>query len=147
MSDWSLGIKEMSWVEHTREEVDFIIEALALRGGERVLDLACGYGRHALELARRGYVVVGVDYTAAYIADAQETAQREGLGGAEFVQGDVREVAYEGEFDVVLNMADGAIGYFDTDAENLWLFDVIGRALRPGGKHVMGICSAEHAAA
>jgi hypothetical protein len=98
-------------------------------------------------LARRGYTVVGVDITAAYVADARETAQREGLGRAEFVQGDVREVAYEGEYDVVLNMADGAIGYFDTDAENLRLFDVIGRALQPGGKHVMGICSAEHAAA
>ncbi len=145
VEDWSLSIKEMSWVEHTVEEVDFVVEALALRGGERVLDLACGYGRHALELARRGYRVVGVDITAAYIADARASAAQEGLG-AEFVLADVREVAYAAEFDVVLNMADGAIGYFDTDAENLRLFDVIGRALRPGGRHVMGVCSAEHAA-
>lgn len=135
----------MSWVEHTTEEVDFIVEALALRGGERILDLACGFGRHSLELARRGYPVVGVDITPEYVADARGTAAQEGLA-AEFVVADVREVAYAGEFDVVLNMADGAIGYFDTDAENLRLFDVIGRALRSGGKHVMGVCSAEHAA-
>ena len=76
--DWSLDIKKMSWVEHTVEEVDFIIEALALRGGERVLDLACGFGRHSLELARRGYKVVGVDITPEYIADARRTAQARG---------------------------------------------------------------------
>ncbi len=144
--DWSLDIKKMSWVEHTVEEVDFIIEALALRGGERVLDLACGFGRHSLELARRGYKVVGVDITPEYIADARRTAQAEGLA-VEFIQADVREVAFRDEFDVTLNMADGAIGYFESDAENLRLFDVIARSLRRGGVHVMGICSADHAIA
>lgn len=144
MSDWSLDIKAMSWVEHTREEVDFILEALGLRGDERVLDLACGFGRHALELARRGYSVVGVDVTPAYIADARSTAEQENLS-VEFLQADVRTVSFEDEFDVVLNMADGAIGYFETDEENLELFDVIGRALRVGGKHLMGVCSAAHA--
>ncbi len=143
--DWSLGIKEMSWVEHTHEEVDFLVEALQLGGGERVLDLACGFGRHALELARRGYSVVGVDITAAYIADARAAAAREGLV-VEFLQGDVLAVPFVDAFDVVLNMADGAIGYFPTDEQNLDLFDVIGRALRIGGKHAMGVCSAAHAA-
>ncbi len=46
---------------------------------------------------------------------------------------------------MVLNMADGAIGYFKTDDENLKLFDVIGTALKTGGRHVMGVCSATHA--
>ena len=144
MTGWTLAIKNMSWVERTGREVDFIIEALGLRGGERVLDLACGFGRHALELARRGYEVTGVDYTPAYIEDARESARREELA-AEFVEADVLRVAYRGEFDVVLNMADGAIGYFATEEQNLRLFDVIAAALRPGGKHVMGVCSADHA--
>ena len=128
---WSLSIKEMSWVEHTREEVDFVVEALALEGGERVLDLACGYGRHSLELARRGYDVVGVDITPAYIADARAAAAGEGLD-VTFLQGDVREVPFVDAFDVVLNMADGAIGYFPTEEGNLALFDAIGRSLRVG---------------
>lgn len=58
----------------------------------------------------------------------------------------MREVAFVDAFDVVLNMADGAIGYFPTEEANLALFDIIGRALRVGGKHVMGVCSAAHAA-
>lgn len=141
--DWSLDIKEMSWVEHTREEVDFIIQAAGLRGSERILDLACGFGRHSLELARRGYAVLGVDCTEAYVQDARASAAAEGLG-AEFLHADVLDLARGEEFDVVLNMADGAIGYFETEEENLELFDVIS-SLRPGGKHVMGVCSADHA--
>lgn len=144
MGGWTLDIKQMSWVENTMKEVDFILEALHLQGRERILDLACGFGRHALELARRGYAVVGVDYTAAYIADARQTAAQEQLT-AEFRHTSVLDVAFHEEFDVVLNMADGAIGYFLTEAENLKLFDVIGNALRPGGKHVMGVCSADYA--
>jgi len=55
-------------------------------------------------------------------------------------------VPFVDAFDVVLNMADGAIGYFPTEEGNLALFDAIGRSLRVGGKHVMGVCSAAHAA-
>jgi cyclopropane fatty-acyl-phospholipid synthase-like methyltransferase len=60
---WSLDIQDMSWVEHTKEEVDLIVKTMRLTGSERVLDLACGFGRHAIELAKRGYSVVGVDIT------------------------------------------------------------------------------------
>lgn len=141
---WSLDIKEMSWVEHTREEVDFVVQALGLRGRERILDLACGFGRHSLELARRGYAVVGVDITPEYIADARATAQAEGLS-AEFREANVLAVEDRRAFDVVLNLADGAIGYFPTEEENLRLFDVVAEALKPGGTHVMAVCSADHA--
>ena len=50
---WSLDIKSMSWVEDTENQVDFIIKTLNLNGTEKILDLACGYGRHALSFARR----------------------------------------------------------------------------------------------
>ena len=57
----------MSWVENSAREVDFILDLCDLKPGARILDLACGFGRHALELAGRGYAVVGVDITPAYI--------------------------------------------------------------------------------
>ena len=141
---WPLDIKTHSWVEDTENQVDFILQTLALTGKERILDLACGFGRHSLSLARRGFSVVGVDYTNVYIEDAVQSAQASGLT-AEFVHADVLDVRYDSEFDVVLNLADGAIGYFQDDRDNLKLFDVIARALKPGGQHLMDVCNAEHA--
>lgn len=142
--EWSLAIKDESWVEDTENQVDFIIKTLGLSGGERILDLACGFGRHALALAQRGFTVVGVDLTQAFIDDAAQRAKALSLP-ATFIQADIRTVSFESAFDVVLNLADGAIGYLETDEENLKIFDVIARALKPGGKHFMDVCNAEHA--
>lgn len=141
---WTLDIKNGSWVEDTENQVDFLVKTLGLTGKERILDLACGFGRHSLSLARRGFSVVGVDLTAAYIDDAVKTAKAEGLN-AQFLNADLRDLQFENEFDVVLNLADGAIGYLETDEENLKIFDVISRALKPGGKHFMDVCNASHA--
>lgn len=142
---WSLDIKDQSWVEDTENQVDFIIKTLELTGKERVLDLACGFGRHSLSLARRGFSVVGVDITKDYIDDAKREAKSASVE-VDFILSDIRDIKYSNEFDVVLNLADGAIGYLENDEENLKLFDVISNALKPGGKHFMDICNAEHAA-
>jgi len=141
---WSLDIKNNSWVEDTENQVDFIIKILELKGTERILDLACGYGRHVLSLARRGFQVVGVDITKDYIDDAVKTAKEENLD-IEFICSDIRGINFKNEFDIVLNLADGAIGYLETDEENLKIFDVIANALQSGGKHFMDVCNAEHA--
>jgi len=141
---WTLSIQDMSWVEHTAQEVDFLVQALQLQGNERVLDLACGFGRHSLELAHRGYRVLGVDITPAYIDEARKRAQDDRLD-AQFVCADLREVSFHGEFDVVLNLADGAIGYLEDAEENLKIFDLIASSLTPGGKHLMGVCNGAYA--
>lgn len=52
--NWTLDIHNMSWVEDTNRQVDFLINQLQLKGTEKILDLACGFGRHSLEFARRG---------------------------------------------------------------------------------------------
>jgi len=141
---WSLDIKNQSWTEETKQQVDFLIKALHLRGNEKILDLACGFGRHSLEFARRGFSVVGVDITKEYIEDAKNTAEKEKLP-ARFLHMDIRDIPFFEEFDVVLNMADGAIGYLENDEENLKIFRVISKALKPGGKHFMDIMSADYA--
>ncbi len=133
---WNLDIMNQSWTENTVSQVDFIIKTLELNGNEKILDLACGYGRHALEFAKRGYEVVGVDITKQYVDYGNEQAKKHHFP-AHFIQSDIRQVPFENEFDVVLNMADGAIGYLENDEENYKIFEVISKALKPGGKHYM----------
>ena len=141
---WTLDIKQQSWTENTKEQVDFIIKCLGLNGNERILDLACGYGRHSLEFAKRGYKVTGIDITKIYIEDAIREAKNEGLD-AEFICSDIREVNFENEFDVVLNLGDGAIGYLENDSENLKIFDIIAKALKKVGRSFMDIQSGDYA--
>jgi SAM-dependent methyltransferase len=127
---------DMTWAENTGREVDRLVRMLRPTGAERILDLACGNGRHALELTRRGFEVVGVELAGPLVDVAKEDAEREGLD-VTYVQADLREMGFEDEFDVVLNLNDGAIGYFETEEENLRSFAAVSRALRPGGRQLM----------
>jgi SAM-dependent methyltransferase len=115
----------------TRSEVDFIEQALSLREDAAVLDVACGGGRHALELARRGYAVEGVDASAALIGYATRSAYTAALR-ARFVQSDMRALAYERQFDAVLVM-NSSLGFFG-DAENRATLGRLAGALIDGGK-------------
>jgi SAM-dependent methyltransferase len=127
---------EMAWTERTVSEVDRALRILQPEGGERILDMACGSGRHSLELVRRGFSVVGADISHELIEIARRDAANEGLE-AEFVEADVRDLSYEAEFDLVLNLNDGAIGYLESDEENQRTFMMIARVLRSGGRNLV----------
>jgi SAM-dependent methyltransferase len=129
---------EMAWTERTGAEIDRALTMLRPQGGERILDLACGTGRHSLELVRRGFSVVGVEIGAELVEIARRDAAEQSLE-AEFVEGDLRELAFDGEFDIVLNLNDGAVGYFETEEENHRTFEVISRALKPGGQNLIQV--------
>lgn len=134
----------MPWADRTEAEVDRAIAMLRPEGGERVLDLACGIGRHSLELRRRGFEVVGVDISPDLLEMAERAAAEAGLE-VSFMQADLRELELSAEFDLVLSLNDGAVGYFETDAENYRTFEVVSNALRPGGGHLMQLPNVLHA--
>jgi SAM-dependent methyltransferase len=127
---------EMTWTERTEAEVNRALQMLRPQGGERILDMACGSGRHSLELVRQGFSVVGVDISPELIEIALSEAEGQ-PGDLTFIESDLRDVDFEAEFDIVLNLNDGAIGYLETDEENHRSFEVISRALRPGGKNLV----------
>lgn len=127
---------EMAWTDRTEQEVDRALKMLRPQGGERILDLACGSGHHALELARRGFSVVGADISVDLIEIARSEAGGQDVD-ASFVEGDLRELDFDAEFDIVLNLNDGAVGYFESDEENHRTFEVITRALKPGGQNLV----------
>jgi len=117
------------------EEVDGIEKILRLRPGSRVLDLACGAGRHAVELARRGHEVVGYDLSPALLREARAAARRAHVKLA-FVRGDMREIPYAGTFDAVVNMFD-SFGYFERVEDDRKVLGGVARALRRRGKFLM----------
>jgi SAM-dependent methyltransferase len=127
---------DMAWTDRTEAEVERAMRMLRPAGGERVLDLACGSGRHSLELRRRGFEVVGADISPQLLEIARRDAETEELD-VDFVEADLRDLDFEDEFDIVLSLNDGAIGYLETDEENLRTFEVISRSLRLGGRHLM----------
>jgi SAM-dependent methyltransferase len=124
------------WADRTGAEVDRALAMLGAQGDERVLDMACGTGRHSLELARRGHSVVGVDISPDLLAIAEADAGEQSLE-VSFLAADLRELDFDEEFDLVLNLNDGAIGYFETEEENQRTFEVIAAALRPGGGNLL----------
>src|SRR5437588_4376384 len=97
--------------ERTPIEIDQLEALLQLRPPIQILDLPCGQGRHAIELARRGYEVTGVDLSEAMLSVARERAERTGVR-ARFVLGDMREPLQGGHFDLILNLFT-SLGYFD----------------------------------
>lgn len=129
---------EMAWTERTESEIQRALTMLRPQGGERILDLGCGTGRHSLELVRQGFSVVGVEISAELVEIAKREAEAQGLE-ATFIEADLRELDFEGEFDIVLNLNDGAIGYFETDEENHRTFEVISRALKQGGQNLIQV--------
>jgi len=112
-------------------ETDLICSLGPVERDNRVLDLACGHGRIANRLAERGASVTGYDLTPAFLERARADAARRGVS-VEYVQGDMRDLAWSETFDVVINWFT-AFGYFD-DAQNRRILEAIRRCLRPGGR-------------
>ena len=106
-----------------------------------VLDLCCGPGRHALEFARRGFQVTGVDRTTRYIEAARAAARREGLT-VEFVQEDMRRFHRPAVFDLALNLF-SSFGYFTDAEENLQVLRNLHASLTPGGTVLLEMAGKE----
>jgi SAM-dependent methyltransferase len=133
----------MAFTKGTEQEVTFLVDALGLQVGERVLDVGCGPGRHSLALARRGLDVVGVDLSPDFVALACDAAAAEGLS-ARFELVDVRELAFEAEFDAAICLCQGGFGLLGGRDEPAVLAR-IARAVRPGGRLALTAFSAAFA--
>lgn len=124
----------------TDQEVGFIMKILNLPPESDILDLYCGYGRHAIELAKKGFRVTGVDANQAFLDIATQKAQEEHVPVA-FRLCDMRELDYNNQFDAVINMF-AAFGYF-TDEENAGVLQQVAKALRPGGLFLIDLLNRE----
>jgi SAM-dependent methyltransferase len=118
------------------KEVDFVEESLAVAKGAMLLDLACGTGRHAIELTRRGYKVVGFDLSLPMLAKAAEEAQERGQK-LNFVQGDMREMTFEDTFDGIYCW-NTSFGFFEEE-KNAQVVQRVHKALKKGGQFMLEV--------
>lgn len=123
--------------ERTSQEVDFVIKATQLKPADQILDLACGHGRHSIELARRGfYNITGLDYSQVFLEKAKKDAQTARVN-TKFVRGDMKKLPFKEKFDMVMMMFT-AFGYFSNE-ENQHVLEEVGKTLKPGGKFLLDV--------
>lgn len=118
--------------DEARGFIQRLMEYLDVPAGGRVLDLACGQGRHSVELHRLGYQVVGIDLAEESIAEAQVNE----ADGLEFFVHDMRSLYWSDHFDAVLNLFT-SFGYFHSSEDDQLTIDSVRDALRPGGVFVL----------
>jgi SAM-dependent methyltransferase len=117
--------------------LDNLLRALDLSPGSKVLDLACGKGRHSRCLAEKGFQVTGLDISPASITYAR-TFEESNL---EFYQHDMRKSFRINYFDAVMNMFT-SFGYFQRDADHLLVLQNVAKDLRPGGLFLLDFFNA-----
>lgn len=127
---WRMAVPEA----RTRADAERIAKLLEPAPGARILDAPSGNGRIALELARRGYDLTGIDIAEDFVSEAKQAAQREQLS-AEFHVGDLRNMPWSGEFDGVY-CTGNSFGYFDDEGNAAFLKSVSG-SLKPGGRFLL----------
>ena len=131
-----------SFTKGTEQEIDFLVGALDIQPGMRVLDVGCGPGRHAHALAARGVEVVGVDISQRFVDLATQSAPP----GSTFRRMDARHLTFDAEFDAAISLCQGAFGLtggpgapLDGDGAVL---GGMARALKPGGALAVSAFSA-----
>jgi len=122
-----------SFTKGTIGEVDFIEKEIDYNKSFRILDIGCGTGRHSIELAKRGYNVVGIDLSESMLKRAKEKARNENVK-VDFIQADARELNFKNEFHLVLMLCEGAFPLMETDEMNYAILKNAANALRENGK-------------
>jgi SAM-dependent methyltransferase len=136
--DW-LRVALATPEEAADKAVGFLDHHLGVDRGARILDLACGHGRHTIRLAKLGYRVTGVDLSATSLELARARAAEAGVD-VDFRQGDMREIDFDAEFDAVVNLFT-SFGYFDDEADDRRVLERVARSLKPGGVFVIDVIS------
>jgi ubiquinone/menaquinone biosynthesis C-methylase UbiE len=125
-----------SYTQGTQGEVDFIEQEINFDKTKRILDMGCGTGRHAIELAKRGYNVTGIDLSGSQLKRAIEKAQKENLN-IDFLRADARSLDFHDEFDAAIMICEGAFSLMETDEMNFKILENARNALKPKGKLIL----------
>src|SRR5665647_1691185 len=131
--DYSEKYDNESFTSGTVGEADFIETEAGYNKSITILDVGCGTGRHSLELARRGYIVTGIDLSESLLNKAKRLAEKENLK-IEFHIKDARNFNFRESFGLAIMICEGAFPLMETDEMNYSILKNIYSSLKPGGK-------------
>jgi 2-polyprenyl-3-methyl-5-hydroxy-6-metoxy-1,4-benzoquinol methylase len=137
--DWFNSKEYLDVYQHRNESdakllFELIIKNIEIPIKGKVLDLACGPGRHSILFARRGFDVTGIDLSDNLLRVAESSARKEKLD-VRFIKSDIRKVELSEKFDLIVNLFT-SFGYFETDEDNFSIFRTASYLLKPGGYFV-----------
>jgi SAM-dependent methyltransferase len=136
MWDRNYAYSELPSEEETAEEIEFICAVLGLEPGDIVLDLCCGQGRHSVELAIKGYSVVGVDSSRSLLDLVEKERLLDEDAKLWLVEGDMRNIPLkENSCHAVINLFT-SFGFFH-DEGNQQVLSSVASVLRPGGRFLL----------
>ncbi len=130
-TNYAAGYDREPFTKGTIGEADFIEKEIGGDRSVRILDIGCGTGRHAIELARRGYDVTGIDLAADMLSRAAAKAREAGVR-VRLVRSDARRLGVR-----VLILCEGAFSLMETDEMNYAILREAAAALRPGGRLIL----------
>ncbi|MBK7497627.1 MAG: class I SAM-dependent methyltransferase [Ignavibacteriales bacterium] len=119
--DWFNTQEYLNVYQHRNESdaedhIKLILGNVKIPSGAKILDMACGAGRHAIILARKNFHLTAVDLSENLISIAEQSAQNENLK-INFVHSDIRKYETNDKFDLIINLFT-SFGYFESDEEN-----------------------------
>ncbi len=128
----------------TAEQLQFLRDHLAAEApGTRLLDLPCGHGRHAVEVASWGFRVTGLDLSTTFL-DVARRAAAEHQVSLRLVRGDMRAFPFATASTDVAICLFNSLGYFAGAAENARVVHEFGRVVRPGGRLILDLANIDH---
>jgi D-alanine-D-alanine ligase len=128
----------------TRTEVDLFSSIINVPKESAILDLACGQGRHSIELARSGFTnITGLDRSHYLIRKAKSAMQSEGLK-ISFKEGDARKLPFAPDtFDVVMILGN-SFGYFESNEDDIMILKEVFRVLKPNGTFLIDVADGSY---
>lgn len=138
-SPWYMRLYRHRSADEARRAVHLMLDVAGIPRSARVLDLCCGYGRHAMALAEAGYHVTGLDNSTYLIDRAREVFPHPNV---HYVVGDMRGPYPHAPFDAIVNFFT-SFGYFDTHTEHQQVLATMAESVRPGGTVIVDLFNAD----
>ncbi len=124
------------------KHVNFILSKINLKPDSKILDMACGSGRHSILFAKKGYNVAGIDLSENLLAEAKKLAEKEKLN-VNLIKSDIRKFSTDNKFNLILNLFT-SFGYFREDEDNFLVLKKAYEFLLPEGFFVLDYFNKNH---